>query len=261
MKKLLIIMICLSAILALVSCAEQTTNYDISDKDNIYEDMSEFIGNKDKYEGQTITLSAECTVVYNFSKNSVIRHTVVARDNDSDMRALYEIRKADEKYPKIGTVATVVGRFTEGYIEVSEFRDATYDDRKVDISAADKSFDELKQFITDYRAACNESEHYKKSIRIYGNVVVHDGYTYLTGLDATGAYAWDIELKAKNSSVKLPTSNTKYVNAYEIVGSLDMYIENNIAYACVLVDEITAVEGVLKVEEDNFTPTIDPFAK
>ena len=83
----------------------------------------------------------------------------------------------------------------------------------------------------------------------------------LLGLGEKGSHVWDIELQAKDDSVKLPSANTEHVNTYEICGTLEMYLENNIAYGCINVSEITPVEGVLKVDEENsFSPVVNPFS-
>ena len=58
MKKILLLAVCASILLALCSCQSQTTNLDISKKNNIYDDMAEYIANPTQYEGKTITLSA-----------------------------------------------------------------------------------------------------------------------------------------------------------------------------------------------------------
>ena len=258
MKRILLIALAASMLISLIACSK--TDYDITKKDNIYDDMYEYINNADKYAGKSVTLRAECVPVYNFSQNKIARYAIVVHDDKSDMRAVYEIRSEDQKYPKSGTVATLSGTFTEGYIKVSEYIDATFDDRQVDVNAVTRNADEMKTLINTYRQEYENSKYYGKTIRIYGNVVVNEGYTYLTGLDKNGAYQWDIELKAKDSSVILPKENTQYVNTYEIVGKFDTYVDNHILYACIVVDEIIPIEGVLYVEgTETQYPMTNPF--
>lgn len=235
-------------------------NYDITKKDNIYDDMYEYISNPNKYAGKTVKLSAMCVPVYNFSQNKIARYSVVVYDDDSDMRAVYEIRSDDQKYPKTGTVATLSGTFTEGYIKVSEYIEATFDDRTVDVEAVTRNADEMKTLINTYRNEYESSKYYGKTVRIYGNVVMNNGYPRLTGLDKKGAYQWDIELRANDASVAIPTENTNYVNTYEIIGVFDTYVDDNIKYACITVKEIIPIEGVLYVEEtETDYPMTNPF--
>ena len=253
MKKILLILLCLVTAGSLFSCGY--TDINLTKEDNVYDIIEDYIKNPDKCANMTVRINAECTVVYNFSENKIARRSIVVRDTDSDMRALYEFRTEDGKYPKAGTSAQIVGKFTDGYIEVEKLKKATYEERAFDIEAVSMTSSALKTFLGNYGEVCNTSEHYQKSIRIYGNIsVINKKYVYLNGYDANGSYTWSIELMAKDTSVTLPQENTKYVNAYEIIGTLDMYIEDNIAYPCIMVSEITAVEGILKVEETQNQP-------
>lgn len=259
MKKLLLICICAAILISSVACSG--TDYDISKKDNIYEYMSEYIANPDKYAGKSVTLRATCVPVYNFSQNKIARYSVVVHDDDSDMRAVYEIRSNDKKYPKSGSVATLSGVFTEGYIMVSEFKEVTYDERKVDVEAITRNADELKSLIETYSTEYEQSKYYGKTVRIYGNLAADGkGHYALFGFDKNGAIKWQIELKAKDSSVIIPEVSSEYINAYEIVGAFGTYEEDHIVYPCITVNEITPVEGVLYVEgtETQF-PMTNPF--
>ena len=248
MKKALIILLCVIMAGSLFSCGYTDINLTIDD--NVYDVIEDYIKNPDKCANMTVRLNAECTVVYNFSENKIARHSILVRDNDSDMRALYEFRTSDNKYPKAGTTAQLVGKFTEGYIEVEKLKKATYDDRTFDIEATGMTSGALKTFLSQYEEVCNASEHYQKSIRIYGNITAaSNNYFYINGYDANGSETWRIWITAKDSSITFPKVDRKYVNTYEIIGTLDMFIVDNIAYPCILVSELTAVEGILKVEE------------
>jgi hypothetical protein len=185
---------------------------------------------------------------------------VVVYDDDSDMRAIYEIRSGENKYPKSGTEATLSGIFTDGYIQVTEYKDATFDERKVDIDTLTRNADELKTLIETYREEYEESKYYGKTVRIYGHIVINNEYPYLVGCNKNGDYIWHIELKAKDSSVTFPKENTDHINTFEIVGTFETFVADYITSVCITVDELIPVEGVLYVEgsETDF-PMTNPF--
>lgn len=263
MKRLILIALSLIFAISLCSCTRIEFEYDIdlTEEKNLYDVLADYISHPEKCKDKNVKLRAECTVVYNFSENKIARHSIIVRDNDSDMRALYEIRAKDGKYPKTGTVALLGGKFTDGYIEIREFIKADFSKSSFDVDALSMSASELKDFLSEFNEKCNESENFGKSIKIYGNINIFDKkYAYLNGFDENGSRTWTVELTPKDASVKLPTSNTKQLNAYEIIGTLEMYMEDHIAYPCIKVSEIKAIEGVLKVEETQIgQPVINPM--
>ena len=265
MKRILIIALCIITVISFSACARVEFGYDIdlTREEDLYGVLEDFIKNPDKCKNRNVKVSAECTVVYNFSENKIARHSIVVTDKDSDMRALYEIRSKDGKYPKTGTVAEIGGIFTDGYIDVKEYISADFTKSSFNVDALNMSADALIEYVKSFNDQCNGFADFGKTIRIYGNVNVFkndkNNYYYLNGFDANGSRTWRLEIIGKDQSVKLPMTNSKYVNTYEIIGVLDMYMEDHIAYPCIKVSEIRAVEGILKVEEANTQqPVITP---
>ena len=241
------------SVFTLVSCSDY--QIDLTGKKNIYSDLSKIINNPDKYEGQTIALTSTYTVVYNFSENCIQRHTVVEFDTTGTKRALYEIKKADGAYPAIGSEVTVYGSITAGrYINVESFSGAiaqpTYELDTVELTA-----NELSGLIADFRQEYSSSEHYGKSVRIFGHLSSVKGYNYLIGLDEEGQYLWEIELYDPTGSLSFPTAEGTTVNPVQIIGEMSTYVEDHITYACIKVDSVTKVESIFKVES---APSILP---
>lgn len=265
MKRFLLIILSIIMTLSVISCTKIEFEYDLdlTKEDNLYGTLEDYIKNPDKCKGRHVKISAETTVVYNFSENKIARHSIVAYDKNSDMRALYEIRSNDGKYPKTGTAAELGGIFTDGYIDVKEYFNADFSSSSFDIDALSMTADELQKYLQGFNEQCNAHKDFGKMIRIYGNINVFKNdktnYFYLNGFNASGSRTWSVELTTKDQSIKLPETNSKHVNTYEIIGTIDMYMENYIAYPCIRVSEIRAVEGILKAEEaDVQQPIITP---
>ena len=255
MKKIILIALALIMAISTCACARIEFGYDIdlTKEDDVYGKLEYYINNPDSCKGLNVKIRAESTVVYNFSENKIARHSLLVRDNDTDMRALYEFRSTDGKYPKIGTTVELGGIFTDGYINVKEYIEADFSKSSFSVDALSMSASELTAYVKEFENTCDAFKDFGKTIRIYGNINVYKNdkskYYYLNGFDANGSRTWTVELTS--SSVTIPDTNSKYVNTYEIIGKIGMYMENYIAYPCIIVTEIREVEGVLKVEEES----------
>lgn len=269
------------SLLSLVSCDRY--DVDLRGKDNVYDDLAVFIKNPDEYEGKTVTLSSTYTVVYDFSQNKVIRHTIAEYDATGSKRALYEIRKGDNKFPRTGSEITLTGRFNkDGFIDVGtikqenkapfDFSTFEFSARGIDrfinyhtmpyVESEDFDYDtltlsnaELTEFIKTYRKEYDKSQHYGETIRIFGHLITDDkGYTYLLGLDAKGKYLWEIELHDPDGRFEFPRAEGNTVNPVEIIGELSTYTEDNILYSCIKVKQVGRVESVFKNDkiDDGF---------
>lgn len=248
MKKIISIflaLVSLISILSLTSCSQ--ADIDLTRKGNIYDDFASFINSPDDYAGKTVALTSTYMAVYNYSKNKVTRHTLVAIDKTGTKRALYELRTADGKYPLTGSEVTVYGTINKSrYIEADRFSGAKYG-MGFDIDALDLSPAELTSFIQAYRQEYSESESYGKTVRIFGHLsTVKDGLTFLVGLDEGGKYLWDIELHDPEGKFNYPTAEGNTVNTVEVIGRLSTYTEKNVIYACIEVLQIGKSESVFK---------------
>ena len=248
MKK--IISICLAlvsliSILSLTSCSQ--ADIDLTRKSNVYDDFAKFINSPDDYAGKTVALTSTYMSVYNYSKNKVTRHTMVANDTTGKKRALYEIRTADGKYPMTGSDVTVYGTIHQNrYIEVERFSGEKYI-MDFEIDALDLTPEELTSFINTYRTEYSASESYGKTIRIYGHLsTVEDGITFLVGLDGNGKYLWDIELYDPEGKFTYPSASGTEVNTVEVIGELGTYTSKNVIYACIKVQQVGKSESVFK---------------
>ena len=241
MKKFKFISILLLTAL-LSACANVDVN--LAREDNVYDEMADFINSPEEYVGKTVRLTATCVPVYSFVQNKILRYSLIESSPSGASRVLYEIRTEDEKYPIPGSKTTVFGRFCEGnYILVESFEKVETDSRSFEIDTLDMSADELTQFIRGFCSEYNNSDHYEKQVRIFGHCVVRNGYYYLLGLNEKGSMTWSIELYDPNNLIVLPESESTELNPVEIVGCLKIYMENNIAYACIEVESIACVSG------------------
>ncbi len=237
-------------LLSLVSCTQ--VDIDLRGQGNTYNSLATYIGDQDTYEGKTIAFTAIHTALYNFSENKIVRHSMTAWDAKGEKQALYEIRKADGKYPVMGATATVIGTFRDGgYIEVDRFSDTKMEKRSFDIEATDMTAAELEAFIAAYKKAYNKSEFYGDTIRIYGHCDSREGYNYLLGLDEKGAYTWDIELHDPTGKLSFPKVDGTTVNPVEIIGKLSTYVDRNLTYACISVESVTKIQSEFKTEEKS----------
>lgn len=252
MKKLvsiLLIALTLLSTSSLLSCGK--ADIDVTYKQNVYSDLSEWINNPDEYVGKSVALTSTYTVVYNFSENEIIRHTLVEHDRSGEKRALYEIKKADGKYPAIGDEVTVIGTITKDrYIEVDSFS-KIQDSLTVDIDTLTLSASELTDFIVNYRAEYSSSSNYGKSVRVFGHLSSSGDYPFLIGLDGDGKYLWEIELYDPTGSIAFPTEDGTTVNPVQIIGELTTYIDDNVTYACIKVESVVRIESVFKVTTES----------
>lgn len=245
MKKIITLALALIMALGFSSCAKNA-DVDLMNKSNIYKDLANIISAPHDYKDKTVLLRAEYTVVYNFSENKIARHTMLAFDKTGEKRALFEVRAEDGGYPTIGANATVSGTIRDGkYIEVSEFKDTDFSKPSVDIDALDMTPDELKAFIEEFSKNYNSSASYEKTIRIFGHCVTHESYEYLAGLTKDGALTWSIELYDPSGSISYPTAQGNSTNPIEVIGKLNIYFEDNLAYACIEVEKVTPVQSTL----------------
>lgn len=249
MKKfasILLVALSLISLLSFTSCAK--AEIDITGKDNVYADLSDWIINSKNYTGKTVALTSTYTVVYNFDENKIIRHTLSEPDESGEKRALYEIRKPDGKYPAIGSEVTVIGTLSEGrYIAVDSISGKEYN-RELDIDTLDMSATELKKFVETYRYQYTDSENHGKTVRIFGHLSNHEDYYFLIGLDGDGKYTWELELYDPTGKLTYPKAEGTTVNPVQIIGKLSTYEEDNIIYACIEVEEVARVESVFKSE-------------
>lgn len=238
--KIIATLLILLSLLTLVSCVD----VDLSDSDRVYEELVAIINNSDEYVGKTVKLTATYTAVYNFSKNELQRHNLVATSPAGSGRAAYRIVKEDGVYPLYGETVTAIGTFREGgFIEVDRFEDTALDSASYEIDTLEMSAKELNDFVTAYCAEYHESESFEKSIRIFGHCVAYEDYFYLMGLDANGSMTWVIELYDPDGIIPFKETESSVVNPVEVIGELTIYMEDNLAYACIKVDRILSVDS------------------
>ena len=248
MKKIISLILAITALVSLASlCSCSQADIDLRNKDNIYSDLYDMIKNSKNYEGKTVALTTECVAVYNFSTNKVVRYSMLEIDESGKNHALYEIRTEDGKYPRTGSVVTVIGTVHEDvYIEVDKFRNAEYS-MDFDVDTLEFTPNQLTDFIKNYRKQYEDSEYYGKTVRIFGHLkTVEDGYTFLVGLDENGKYVWDIELRGGNGSFEYPNTEGDTVNPVEIIGTLSTFTDKNVIYTCILVEQIGKSESVFR---------------
>lgn len=255
MKKIIIVMLTAAMLLcSFASCdkAPSADGIDLSGVDsdftiinNPYETLLSFMTNPKDYQGKTIAVNAISSVVYNFEKNRIDKHIMLGLDPTGCCNALYEIRTDDGNYPNIGSDTTFVGKFTsDGYIQLTDYKAKDTDDRSYDIDALSMSTADLKSLVSEHNEQKSNSKYFEQKIRIFGHVTVSSGYRYLLGLDANGRQTWAIELYDPTGSLTFPTVSGNLVNPAEIIGTLSIYMENGIPYACIQVECVSKVECV-----------------
>jgi hypothetical protein len=239
MKKLSFILF-LTLLLSFTACADVNLTRD----SNVYEGMVEIIQSPEKYEGKTIRISSTYSVTYSYARNKLLRHTLVEQSETGASRAIQEIVSEDGRYPIIGARVTAEGRLGDDKrLYITNFADAALDDRSFDIDALDMSAEELKTAITSFCKTYTESEIYGKRIRIFGHCVAKEGYYYLLGLDGNGSMTWTVELYDPQGLTTVRETESTSLNTAEVVGELTLYAEDNLSYACILVESITLVDG------------------
>lgn len=217
---------------------------DFTEFGDTYNTILGFMSNPGDYQGKSIAIKAQSSVIYNFEKNRIDKHIMLGIDPTGCCNSYYEIKTADGKYPKNGSAALFTGDFTsEGYISVTDCSpkgdDATYD-----IDTLKMSSDELKALISQYTASYKTSENSGKTIRIFGHHQIYNGYKWLLGLNGEGQAIWQIELYDPTSSLSFPIVSGNLVNPVEIIGTLSFYTEGEQTYACITVTEVNRVECV-----------------
>ena len=245
MKRIALLLLSLLLTLSLLSSCAPQADFDLTDSDP-YDAIVEMIDSHEKYTGKTVRVCGESSLLYNFSKNSVDMMLISATKDDKI--AYYEVKAEDGKYPLIGTSVTVFGSVTaDKHLAVENFGKAEYDTATYDIDTLDMSTEELRAFIEGYNADYDGSEHYGKTIRIFGHCESsHDKLKWLLGLDEKGAFVWDIELYDPTGEIEYPTLADKTVNPVEIIGKLSTYESDGITYACIEVVRVIKVQSVFK---------------
>ena len=246
MKKILSVCLAVCAMISvftLTSCSN--AEVDLTGKDNVYSDLSDIILYPEKYAGKTAAISSTYTVVYNFSENKIVRHTLREFDTTGTKRALYELKYSGE-FPAIGTPVTVFGTLSsDRHLAVDRFEGAK-NSADFEIDTLNMTAKELKNFIEAHRAEYSAGESFGKTIRIFGHLSVVEGYAYLIGLDGNGKYIWDVELHDSTGKTVYPTESGTTVNPVEVIGRLAVYEDDNVTYACIEVISIGRVESVFK---------------
>lgn len=246
MKKIISICLALFSLISIISLTS-CSDIDLTHKNNVYNDFANFINSPDDFAGKTIAVSSTYMPVYNYSKNKVTRHALVAYDTTGSKRAIYEVRTSDGKYPMAGSDVTVYGTINKDrYITVDRFSGAKYG-INFEIDALDLTPTGLTSFISTYRTQYDQSESYGKTIRIFGHLsTTDDGLIFLVGLDENGKYLWDIELYDPEGNFTYPKAEGNEVNTVEIIGELSTYTSKNVIYACINVQQIGKAESVFK---------------
>ena len=238
--------IILSLLLLFTACS--AADVDLRKKDLVYDGFADAINHPESYVDKTVEVTADCIHTYRFASNSV-RYSLRAIHKDGEKQAFYEIRTEDGIYPEHGTQTCTKGRFCEGgYILVESFgKNVALNDGKinVNIDTLEMSAENLKDFIESFRKEYQASEHFEKSIRIFGQYEYFKEYHYLLGLDSDGAITWEIELHDPNNVIDITPKENRTINAVEVIGKLSVYTESNITYACITVEQIQSVEGSL----------------
>ena len=238
-------LITLALIVTATASCEKKADFDLSNTDT-YSAIVKLIDNHAEYSDKTVRIKGESSVVYNFSANSADAHVICGESEGKT--AYYEIKSADGKYPLLGSDMSLFGTVTVNkQISVEQFFDAQFDDTTYDIDTLDMSAADLRSFIEDYNTEYQNSEHYGKTVRIFGHCESsYDALKWLLGLDENGSVTWDIELYDPTGKISYPTQTEKTVNAVEIIGKLSTYETNGITYACIEVERVIKVQSVFK---------------
>lgn len=104
----------------------------------------------------------------------------------------------------------------------------------------------MLSLIQAYGKDMEQSEHFGRSIRIFGHCIRSGDYQYLIGLDQNGMQMWAIEMYKPTGKLSFPSVSGNVVNPVEIIGELSVYLENSISYACIEVKQINRVECVFE---------------
>lgn len=251
MKRITAIILTLCTVLTFAACGgDSYAKYDADVKYNftglnsekIYDTVAAVSMNPQDYTGGTVAISAPFSVMYNFATNSVQSTGIYAIDPTQCCNAFYELRLGEgmSQLP-MGEIATFIGTFNNGYIDVSEV--VRHDEHSVnyDIDTLKFSASELKSFIVNYQSNYASSEYKDKTIRIFGHYPNTDGYQFILGLDSNGASVWDIEIV---TDMALPKQISNMVNGLEIIGTLTTYMEDGVEYPCIKVTSFSQVAGI-----------------
>ena len=251
MKKIIAIILTLCSILSFAACGgENYAKYDADVKYNftglnsekIYDTVAAVSMNPTDYTGGTVAISAPFSVMYNFSTNSIESTGIYAIDPTQCCNAFYELRLGEGmSYLPMGEVATFVGTFNNGYIDVSEVVRHEESAVTYDIDTLQFSASALKSFIVSYQNNYSSSEYKDKTIRIFGHYPNTDGYQFILGLDSSGSSVWDIEIV---TDLALPKQISNMVNGLEIIGVLTTYMENGVEYPCIKVTSFSQIAGI-----------------
>lgn len=252
MKKIIAIILTVCSVLTFAACGGSGyPKYDGDVKYNftglndgqIYDTVAAVSVNPADYTGGTVAISAPFSVLYDFSTNSVKSTGIYALDPTQCCNAFYELRLAnDMEHLPMGEVATFVGTFANGYIDVNNVIRYEEKTENYDIDTLDFSASELKSFIVNYQSNYASSEYKDKTIRIFGHYPNTSGYQFILGLDSTGSSTWDIEI-VTDKNVVLPPQIQNLVNGLEIIGVLTTYTEDGVEYPCIKVTSFTQIAG------------------
>lgn len=211
--------------------------------EKIYDTVAAVSMNPQDYSGGTVAISAPFSVLYNFATNSVESTGIYALDPTQCCNAFYELRLGEgmESLP-MGEIATFVGTFNNGYMDVSEVIRHNELSVNYDIDTLKFSASELKSFLVNFQNNHATSEYKDKTIRIFGHYPNTDGYQFILGLDSSGSSVWDIEIVTDKSMV-LPKQISNMVNGLEIIGVLTTYTEDGNEYPCIKVTSFTQIAG------------------
>jgi hypothetical protein len=251
MKKIIAIILTVCSILSFAACGgDSYAKYDADVKYNftglnsekIYDTVAAVSMNPQDYTGGTVAISVPFSVMYNFATNSIEKTGIYALDPTQCCNAFYELKLSDgTNHLPIGEVATFIGTFNNGYIDVSEV--VRHEEKSVsyDIDTLDFSAYELKNFLVNYQNNYSTSEYKDKTIRIFGHYPNTDGYQFILGLDSSGSSVWDIEII---TDLALPKQISNLVNGLEIIGVLTTYTEGGVEYPCIKVTSFSQVAGI-----------------
>ena len=250
MKKIIAIILTICTVLSFAACggesyakhdADVKYNFTGLNSEKIYDTVAAVSTNPADYAGGTVAISAPFSVLYNFATNSVQSTGIYAIDPTQCCNAFYELRLGEGmSYLPMGEVATFIGTFNNGYIDVSEVVRYEEGSASYDVDTLNFSASELKNFIVSYQSNYASSEYKGKTIRIFGHYPNTDGYQFILGLDSTGASTWDIEIV---TDLVLPKQISNMVNGLEIVGVLTTYMEDGVEYPCIKVTSFTQIAG------------------
>lgn len=249
MKKIITILLSVIMLIgsftACESKQEAAVDLDFTQINDAYNTILSFMTNPEDFTGKTMAINATHSVIYNFAQNRIDKQIMLGIDPTGCCNATYEVRSDDGNYPNLGAAARYTGSFNEGgYIQLAEFKADETEEPSYEIDALTMTAAELTGLMESYVTEYAESSNYQKKIRVFGHCVTQDIYHYLMGLDGDGKQTWIIELYDPTNSLSFPIVSGNVVNPIEVIGTLSVYSENNIVYACIEVERITRVECV-----------------